>query len=154
MKWLRILPVLALAVGLTAISGPSTAQERKGHSIEHQQKYHDCAKACDDCARMCDFCTSHCAHMVADGKKEHLPTLQSCQDCAVVCNAAASITARLGPYADAICSACADVCKRCAEACNKHRDDATMKKCADECRKCEQACREMLKHTGHGVERR
>jgi hypothetical protein len=146
MKWLRAVPVVALALALVALPGPSTAQVKRAAHAEHQQHFHDCAKACDDCARMCDFCSSYCAQMVADGKKEHLETLKSCQDCATVCSASAAITARMGPYAVQICTACADVCKLCAEACDKHKDDGTMKKCADECRKCEKACRDMLGH--------
>ena len=62
---------------------------------------------------------------------------------------------RTGPFSDAICTACADTCKRCGETCDKHGvHDPIMKKCADECKRCEQACREMLKHTGHGAERK
>jgi hypothetical protein len=104
-----------------------------------------CAKACDDCARHCDMCASHCAKLVADGNKEHLPTLKTCLDCAAYCRAAAAITARDGPMSDLITSSCADACKRCAEACDKHAEDPIMKRCAEVCRSCEKACRDMHK---------
>lgn len=68
----------------------------------HASHFEACAKACDDCARQCDMCGSHCAMMLAEGKKEHLTTLKTCQDCATVCSAASCVTARSGPFADAI----------------------------------------------------
>src|SRR5262245_49195137 len=141
------------AAGLLVLGLSVNAEDKKAGSKDphdmHAGHFMDCAKACDDCARMCDACGAHCAKMVADGKKEHFTTLQTCQDCATHCSAAATITARRGPYSDLICIACAEACKRCGEACDKIKDDEMMKKCADECRKCEKACREMLKHTEH-----
>ena len=66
--------------------------------------------------------------------------------CATHCGAAASVTARKGPFSDLICTACADACSRCGKACEKFKSDEHMKRCAEECFKCEKACREMLKH--------
>jgi hypothetical protein len=109
-----------------------------------------CAKACDDCARYCDLCAAHCARLVADGKKEHLTTLQLCLDCAALCRAGSSITAKDGPMTDLITSACAEACKRCGDACEKHADDPIMKRCAEECRACEKVCREMHTQTKAG----
>ena len=160
MKLFRTLAGLAAAAAL-GLAGWSAAQEKTadrpaagGKEGAHQQHYWDCAKACDDCARMCDACGAHCTNLVAQGHKEHLETVRTCQDCADVCRAAGAVTARTGPFSDAICTACADACKRCGDACEKHgAHDPIMKKCADECKRCEQACREMLKHTG-GAERR
>jgi len=137
-----VLPILTVAAAF-ALSADPTAP---GHHDDH---FMACAKACDDCARMCDSCGAHCAKMIADGKKDHLTTLQTCQDCATTCSAASCITARSGPFADLICTACAEACKRCGDACEKHKDDAKMKACADECRKCEKACRDMIKDTSH-----
>ena len=144
------------AAALIGLAGWTTAQDKAGGKEgSHQQQYWDCAKACDDCARMCDACGNHCANLVAQGQKHHLETLKTCQDCADVCRAAGAVTARTGPFSDAICTACADACKRCGEACEKHgAGDPIMKKCADECKRCEQACRDMLKHTGHGADRK
>src|SRR5688500_717418 len=112
------------AVGLLALSLPGHADAKrpadtKAVAAEHKHDSHymDCAKACHDCARICDACGTHCAKMVADGKKEHLKTLQTCQDCATFCSAAACITARKGPFSDLICKSCADACKRCGDAC-------------------------------------
>ncbi len=116
----------------------------------HDAAFEQCAKACDDCARVCDQCSAHCAKLLADGKKEHLKTLQTCQDCATICSAASCVVAKGGPFSDLICTACADACKRCGDACDQHKDDPMMKKCAEECRKCEKACRDMLQHTGQG----
>ncbi len=121
-----------------------------GAEHDHNDHYMQCAKACDDCGRICDACSAHCAKLVADGKKEHLTTLQTCADCATACKAASCIVARKGPFSDIICTACADACKRCGDACEKFKDDPMMKQCADECRKCEKACREMLTHVGQG----
>jgi hypothetical protein len=144
-KWFKALPVGALVLALASLAGRSTADD-KAVPKEATARFLECAKACHDCARICDACSTHCAHLIAAGKKEHLHTLHTCQDCATTCNAAAAITARAGPFSDAICTACAEACKRCGDACEKHADDAMMKACADECRKCERACREMLKH--------
>jgi hypothetical protein len=142
-----------------ALAGWSTAQDRTKaepkEGANANQPYWDCAKACDDCARMCTACGTHCTQMVADGHKNHMETVQTCQDCASICTAAGSVTARSGPFSDTICTACAEACKRCGEACGKHAShDLIMKNCAEECKKCEQACRDMLKHVGHGAERR
>jgi len=152
MRCLRPLAIAALAITLLSVSGSTTAQERKSRADD--QKYWDCAKACDDCGRVCDACATHCARLIADGKKEHVHTQQTCLDCASICRAAGAVTARSGVFSDLICAACADACKRCAEACDHHKDDPVMKRCADECRTCEQACREMLKHVGHKAEKR
>ena len=149
----------AVAVGLVGWAGaqePKSGAPTKGKGdAANQQQYWDCAKACDDCARMCDACGNHCANLVAQGHKHHIETLKTCQDCAAICRAAGAVTARTGVFSDLICQACADACKRCGAACNEHgADDPIMKKCADECKRCEQACRDMLKHTGHGAERK
>lgn len=113
---------------------------------KHGGAFMECAKACDDCARTCDACAAHCAKLIAGGKSQHLVTLQTCADCAAVCKAASCITARKGPFSDAICTACAEACKRCGDACEKFKDDEMMRQCAQECRRCEKACRDMLKH--------
>lgn len=146
-----LLGVLALGVltwtMASALRSGSAADDQPGGHEQHAHAFHHCAKACADCQIACDSCAHHCAHMVADGKKDHLTTLQTCQDCATHCSAAACITARHGPFADLICTACAEACARCGKACEKFPDDKHMKACAEECRKCEKACREMLKHT-------
>jgi hypothetical protein len=93
-------------------------------------------------------CATHCAHLLRDGKKDHLTTLMTCQDCANFCGSAAQIVSRGGPFTGLICEGCAEACSRCGKACGSFPDDTHMKQCADECRKCEQACRDMLKHIG------
>jgi hypothetical protein len=142
-----VLPVFALAVFMFAGSAAFTADDKaKGESHDHHAAYDTCAKACGDCQRACDSCATHCANLIAQGKKEHMKTLQTCQDCATHCSAAASIVARMGPFSDTICTACAEACSRCGMACEKFSDDRHMKKCADECKNCETACKAMLKH--------
>ena len=143
----------ALAVAAAALVGIEVGNGQDGKSpstqpkhADHAKHFTECAKACDDCARICTTCGAHCTRMVADGKKEHLETVRTCQDCASVCSAASCITARVGPFSDTICQACADACKRCGDACEKHPADPMMKQCAEECRKCEKACRDMLNH--------
>lgn len=118
-------------------------------AADHHAKFEECAKACDDCARLCDMCAAHCAKMAAEGKKDHLKTLQTCADCAAFCKAASCIVARGGPFSDIVCTGCADACKRCGDACEMFKDDPLMKRCLEECRKCETACRDMVKHVTH-----
>ncbi|MFO0798951.1 MAG: four-helix bundle copper-binding protein [Gemmataceae bacterium] len=148
MSRLSLAAVLGFAAAALLALGTGRAQESRSQpkAHDHAQHFLDCAKACDDCARICEACGSHCTRLVADGKKEHLETVRTCHDCATVCAAASAITARTGPYSDAICQACADVCKRCGDACEKQATDPMMKQCAAECRKCEKACRDMLAH--------
>lgn len=145
LRFLSIAGVLALAMPARAEDKPA-ASEADHH--EHMAAFVECARVCHQCALMCDVCGAHCVKLATDGKKEHLTTHKTCQDCATTCAAAAAIVARMGPFSDVICQACADTCKRCGEACAKH-DDKMMKQCADECFKCEKACREMLKHVAH-----
>lgn len=132
-----VLPFFALAVSLLVASGGAIA-------ADHHAANEACAKACSDCQRACDSCATHCASMLADGKKEHLTTLQQCQDCATCCTAAAQIVARGGPHSTPICECCAKICDQCAKACEKFPDDKHMKACAEECRKCEKACKAMV----------
>jgi hypothetical protein len=140
---------LVLALGSVAVS-TRTAQtdEKKGGHMEHNAALQACAEACSSCQRSCDSCATHCAHLLADGKKEHKATLASCQDCATVCAAAAQIVARGGPLSAVICDSCAKACAHCAAACEKFPDDKHMSACAAECRKCEKACKSMLAHLG------
>lgn len=137
---MKQLSLFAFAVALLAAPALGHADDK------HAAMYEECARACNDCQRACDMCSAHCAKMAADGKREHLTTMQTCQDCATCCAAAAGIVSRKGPFSDITCTACADACKRCGEHCDKFKDSPIMKQCADECRKCEKACRAMLKH--------
>lgn len=139
------LSTVAAAVGDRSLF----AQGAGGGHAEHDDASVACARACSDCQRECDACAAHCAHLLADGRKEHAATLATCQDCADFCAAAAQIVARGGPFAALICASCEEACARCGKACEKFPDDKHMKKCAEECRKCEKACREMVKHAGH-----
>ena len=58
------LPFLGLAMFLFASPGEVAAADK------HASAYDACAKACNDCQRACDHCTTHCATLVAEGKKE------------------------------------------------------------------------------------
>jgi hypothetical protein len=142
-------------VGLTAVVllAPSPAapagDKDKGKQNPHAQHFMECAKACNDCQRECDSCAHHCAHLVAEGKKDHLHTLGTCLDCASMCATSSQIVSRMGPLSGPMCEACVKACAVCAEACEKHPADEHMKRCGQECRKCEKACKEMLKHVGH-----
>jgi hypothetical protein len=145
---------LVAALGVAVYGVRLEAQERgqppRPAAGGHHQAFEQCAKACNDCQRICDMCATHCAELVAEGRKEHLKTLQTCRDCATFCSSAAEIVARMGPFSDLICQACAEACARCGKACEQFAQDKMMKQCAEECRRCERACREMLKHTGGG----
>ena len=132
--------------GLMAFALQGQTQEKKVDHMEHSAVMQECAKACSDCQRTCDMCATHCAHMLHEGKKEHLTTLATCRDCATVCSAAAQIVARGGPFAGLICESCVKACDKCATACEAFPDDEHMKACAEECRKCEKACKAMIEH--------
>jgi hypothetical protein len=135
------LPLLGFAMSLFA-SNIGFAADETGHRAANEA----CAKVCNDCQRACDSCATHCASLIAEGKKEHLMTLKECQDCATCCNAAAQIVSRGGPHSVLMCECCAKSCEQCAKACEKFPDDKHMKACAEECRKCETACKAMVKH--------
>jgi hypothetical protein len=138
---------LALFTGPTLLTAQDRAKPRPDH--DHGQMVAEkTAAVAGECQRICDMCSVHCARMVAEGKKEHLTTLQTCQDCATVCAATAAITARNGPFSDTILKACAEACARCGAECEKFPSDPHMKQCAEVCRKCEKACREALGHVG------
>ena len=109
----------------------------------HHDMMMSCAKACADCQQACDSCSAHCVAMLAEGKTQHVKTMQLCNDCAAVCAVSAQIVARHGPLTNTICAACADACDQCAKSCEAVKDDAHMKHCALECRRCEKACRTM-----------
>lgn len=145
---LAALMLVAVTVATSVSQNPAPAQQPGTADPAHGKQFEQCAKACDDCARLCDMCAAHCAKLIAEGKKDHLNTLQTCQDCASICSSASSVVAKQGPFSDLICTACAEACKRCGDACEKKSEDPMMKRCAEECRRCEQACREMLKNVG------
>src|SRR5262249_31518115 len=109
-----------------------------------------CMKACAACARQCESCFNHCAHLVAQGRKEHLSTLKTCVDCGDVCSLAAKVLARDGALAAPICDGCAKACDACAAACEKHPDDEHMRACAKACRECAKECRAMIRAAGAG----
>jgi hypothetical protein len=154
--------IRALAVAAAVLFGlsfglaqtPAGKQPPRGTVATPHDMHHEamdtCARACSDCERTCESCATHCAHMSASGKAEHLKTLQTCRDCASFCSAAAQIVARHGPFSELICTSCAEACARCGKACEQQPNDAHMKQCAEECRKCEKACREMVQHMGGG----
>ena len=148
-KLFRAVGVVAIALGVFGASASGKKDEvvkKVVDHMEHNAMMQKCAKVCSDCQRACDSCATHCAHMLHEGKKEHLATLMNCQDCASVCSAAAQIVARGGPQSVLICECCAKACNQCGKACDKFPDDKHMKACADECRKCEKACRDMVAH--------
>src|SRR5690348_1797686 len=103
------------ALGLSAAAAlainSAVGQEKKStdddaHSA-HDEILRKCADACNACQRECDSCALHCAHMLVNGKKQHMITLQTCQDCADVCAAAARVVSRHGPFSHILCEACA-----------------------------------------------
>jgi len=153
MKILRTLGVVALFAAALTFGGRTApaADEKKapeGHDA-HAAHYDACAKACYDCSRVCEMCAHHCAHLVAEGKKEHMLTLGTCTDCSAFCILAGKSVSHRGPMAVLACEACAKACDVCGAACDKFPDDAHMKECAKACRDCAKACRDMLKHADH-----
>jgi hypothetical protein len=148
--WMTALGTAAAGLAATA-QGAAQKSAPPGAAHAHNEQFQKCAQACNDCQRMCAACATHCAGLLAEGKKDHLTTLRTCLDCADFCVAAAQIVARGGPFADLICTACADACARCGKECERFASDKMMKECAEECRRCEKACREMLHHLGHAT---
>ncbi len=143
--------LLALVAALAFAAGAGFAADPPAQPHQHDEAFLKCADACNSCQRECDACGTHCAELIAQGKKEHVKTLQTCRDCGELCAAAARVTAAKGPFADLACTACAEACVRCGKACEQFADDPMMKRCADECKKCEAACREMIKHAAAGA---
>ncbi len=144
-QWIGFCVVLPAFVVVAAFAqqGQPKVAAMEDH-MEHNVILQECAKACSDCQRACDTCATHCAHMLSDGKKEHLATLMACRDCATVCSACAEVCSRGGPFAGIIAEACARICGDCATACEKIPNDKHMKACAEACRNCEKACRAMV----------
>lgn len=140
--------VLGLLVAGLLVGYAPAAEDNKADT-PHAGHFDQCAKACADCLRECESCAHHCAHMVADGKKEHLHTLGTCADCGDVCGVAAKVVSRHGPLAVTVCESCAKTCDECGAACEKFPDDEHLARCAKACRDCAKACREMIEHAGH-----
>jgi hypothetical protein len=133
-------------IATNAFAQQTKTQEKKIDHAEHNAMMQECAKACSDCQLACDLCATHCAHLLADGKKEHLACLMNCQDCATCCVGCAQVCARGGPLAALMIECCGKCCDECAKACEAFPNDPELKKCAAECRKCEKTCKAMAKH--------
>ena len=146
---LRLIPAI---LALAAFVAPARAADDKPAAHVHDSpEMTKCEKACVDCAKECESCFHHCAMMLAQGKKEHLRSLQTCNDCGVLCAVAAKLIARHGPFVGLTCDACGKACDLCGAECEKFTGDEHMKKCATACRDCAKACRDMVKVTGTGV---
>jgi hypothetical protein len=147
------LGVLGSAVlALAGLGRPAMRAADKEAAPPHAHGAFDkCARACAECMLQCDSCFQHCSRLVADGKKDHVPSMQSCNDCGDFCALAAKVVARRGPMAVTTCEGCAKVCDTCGAACEKFPEDAHMKACAKACRDCAKACREMIEHAGHNA---
>jgi hypothetical protein len=143
MHYRRVGLAVALTLGLVV-----TARAEDKVSAPHVHRSPEmekCIKACHDCAVQCESCFNHCAHLAAEGKKEHLATLKSCVDCGDLCIVAAKIMLRDGALVGAACDGCAKACDGCAAACDKFPMDDHMKACAKACKDCSKACQEMEK---------
>jgi hypothetical protein len=137
--------VMALAFTLAVVGVDAFAQQAQAAETKGDSKLQECAKSCSDCQRVCDLCASHCANLLADGKKEHLSCLRHCRDCATCCAACSQVCASGGPLSAVMADCCAKCCDHCAKACEALPDDQHMKACAEECRKCEKACKAIAK---------
>jgi hypothetical protein len=103
-------------------------------------RYASCIEACNDCADACDMCASACLH------EEDIKMMARCialdVDCSQLCRLAASVMARNGEAAQAICATCAEVCEMCAAECARHQQEHCQR-CAAACRRCAAECRQM-----------
>jgi len=132
---------MALAFTLAIVGVDAFAYQAKAADKKTDSMLKECAKACSDCQLVCDHCVTHCANLLADGKKEHLSCLMHCRDCAACCAACSQICASGGPLSSVMADCCAKACGHCAKACEAFPEDAHYKACAAECRKCEKACK-------------
>lgn len=64
---------VSLLVVVLALMAP--AQTQRSEKEGQDQAFDQCAKACNNCERVCEGCAAHCGMMIAQGKKEHLRTL-------------------------------------------------------------------------------
>jgi len=148
----QVLKLLGAGAGVV-LGGQAIAEERSpeaaaGHADDRGLAA--CADACGKCLRECESCSTHCAGLLAAGKREHAATLRLCLDCADLCTAALRLVSRRGPLMEAICETCARACDLCAAECGKFPGERSLEACAAACRICAAACREMLR--GHGRE--
>ena len=78
--------LLTAALAALILAGAASADKDTGKKKTMKSSAHDaCAKACFHCERLCESCATHCAHLLAQGKKEHTRTLATCRDCAKAC---------------------------------------------------------------------
>jgi hypothetical protein len=142
-RMLERIGVIAFAL---AIAGANNfVQQSPAVAAAVDSQLLECAKACSDCQLACDLCATHCAKLLADGKKDHLSSLMHCRDCATCCAACSQICASGGPLAAVMAECCAKCCDLCAKECEAFPDDKHMKECAEECRKCAKACKAVAK---------
>lgn len=132
---------------MTARAGQTPGKDAHSH--------HDkCAKACLECLGQCEADFHHCIKSVAGGKKEYATALALCVDCSDLCAATAKLCSRSGPLAPTACESCAKACESCATECEKFASDEPMRACAQSCRDCATACRQLIKHAGHGTDKK
>jgi hypothetical protein len=103
------------------------------------------ARVIADCMNKCAACAQHCAHLIAQGKKEHLRTMELCAGCADVCATTAKLVASHNPLTAIFSEACARACDLCGEACERAGSDEMMQACAKACRECAEHCRQLSK---------
>jgi hypothetical protein len=144
MKTLRLVALVGPALLLVPLVW-ATPQISTGVAQGHAAHFQACAKVCADCSRQCDSCHHHCVHLVANGNKDHVKSMELCVDCGEACRLAAALSGRESRLAGHACECCAKCCDECAEACESFKDDTHMADCAKACRDCAKVCREMVK---------
>jgi hypothetical protein len=145
--------IVGLTVALAAFTGTILADDKAPKHVHDSPEMTKCLDECVRCAKECESCYRHCASLLAEGKKEHLRTLDTCSDCGDFCALSAKLIARRGPFLGLACDACAKACDQCGTTCNKFPNDEHMKKCGAACRDCAKACRVMVQQTGTTVTR-
>ena len=135
--------------GVVAVAACVHGSNVRAADDPHHEHFLKCAKVCADCQILCDMCFQHCAALVVKGDKNRDKTMQTCVDCADCCKLAATLSARMSPFAGAACECCAKCCDACAAACEKFPDDKHMAECANSCRDCAKECRAMMKHVAN-----
>lgn len=94
-----VLAIMTLAMlGAIALAQEPKFADKQIPAADQHKLMSACTKACSDCQRECDACSTHCARMLGEGKKEHVPMLSFCRDCATICATAAQLVAATVRY--------------------------------------------------------
>jgi hypothetical protein len=102
--------------------------------------YEKCIQACIECMEACNSCYDAC--LLEDNVKMMADCIRMDRECADMCAFAVQSMQRNSPFAEQVCTLCAEVCQACGEICRQH-EAKHCQDCADVCFACADACRTM-----------